>query len=399
MFKIKTKLQHLGMLASFALTFTAAMSLGFSPAFAIDAGTTNVLVEDGDISLTGPPNVTTLTTNGIILGAGTSPLTATAACTTANFVLRAGSPPACGALVDGDVPDTITVDNAATADALSADPADCTANQFATTIAASGALTCAAIGDADVPNGITIDLAATATALAADPADCSANEFATTIAASGALTCAAIGDADVPDTITATNYCALAGEGACTMTGTIIADNLGIEFPASDTNPTCAASDYLIYADLSETTLKKCVNGVLSDLDTAGAGITPLIGFGSGTKVKSASTVYVWPGLVDSVLSHVEAPVDQGGTFLNMNCQVSTAPGGSDTVTVTLGDGTCGAIAWTTQLECQVSAAGTTCDSGASTTVTSAGECLAMRVVSSATAADSWVSCTFEKTA
>lgn len=56
--------------------------------------------------------------------------------------------------------------NSTTATALAANPADCAANQFATTIAASGALTCAAIVDADVPNTITIDLATNATTLA-----------------------------------------------------------------------------------------------------------------------------------------------------------------------------------------------------------------------------------------
>jgi hypothetical protein len=42
--------------------------------------------------------------------------------------------------------------------------------------------------------------------------------------------------------------------------------NLGIEFTESDTNPTCAAGDYGIYADLSETALKKCENGATTDL-------------------------------------------------------------------------------------------------------------------------------------
>jgi fibronectin-binding autotransporter adhesin len=55
--------------------------------------------------------------------------------------------------------------NATTASALAANPNDCAANQFATTIAANGDLTCAAITDADVPNNITIDLATTATVL------------------------------------------------------------------------------------------------------------------------------------------------------------------------------------------------------------------------------------------
>lgn len=88
---------------------------------------------------------------------------------------------------------------AVTAAALAANPADCVAGEYATTIAASGTLSCAVVAfsqvsgsvtDAQVPNNITVDLAATATALAANPADCGANQYATTIAASGALTCA-----------------------------------------------------------------------------------------------------------------------------------------------------------------------------------------------------------------
>lgn len=42
--------------------------------------------------------------------------------------------------------------------------------------------------------------AGTATALAANPSDCAANQFATTIAANGNLTCAAIAAADLPST-------------------------------------------------------------------------------------------------------------------------------------------------------------------------------------------------------
>ena len=77
----------------------------------------------------------------------------------------------------------------------------------------------------------------------------------------------AVTDAQVPDTITASNYLLLAGG---TLTGQLVADNLGIEFEDSDTNPACAAGNYNIFADLSETTLKKCINGTVSDLDTGG---------------------------------------------------------------------------------------------------------------------------------
>src|SRR5680860_402206 len=84
--------------------------------------------------------------------------------------------------------DTINLE-VVTAPALSSDPTDCAANQFAQSIVASGDLTCAAIADADVPDSITIDLAATATALASDPTSCSANLFVTDIAANGTLSC------------------------------------------------------------------------------------------------------------------------------------------------------------------------------------------------------------------
>lgn len=48
--------------------------------------------------------------------------------------------------------------------------------------------------------------------------------------------------------------------------GNIITSNEGIEFTESDTNPTCAAGDYSLYADTSEARIKKCVNGVATDI-------------------------------------------------------------------------------------------------------------------------------------
>lgn len=109
--------------------------------------------------------------------------------------------------------------NANTANALTSNPSDCSAGQYATTIAASGNLTCAQVTGAQVSNtpagNIAADdvqeaineldseklatggNAATATALASNPSDCSANQYATTIAASGNLTCAQVTVAQV----------------------------------------------------------------------------------------------------------------------------------------------------------------------------------------------------------
>lgn len=185
---------------------------------------------------------------------------------------------------------------ATTALALSADPTDCAVNLYAIAIGANGNLTCSALTDADIPNTITITLAATATALAANPADCSANQFANAIAASGDLTCAqpaftnisgSVTDAQVPDTITVSNYLPL---GGAMMTGQIVTANTGVEFTESDTNPTCAAGNYTVYADLSETKLKKCTNGVVSDLDLTGAGIGGTVGTTDNAVPRADST-------------------------------------------------------------------------------------------------------------
>lgn len=138
-------------------------------------------------------------------------------------------------------------------------------------------VTVATIADSDVPDTITIDNAATADALTNNPTDCTSNQFANAIAADGDLTCAAISDADVPDTITVSNYLLLAGG---TMTGQIVADNLGIELTESDTNPTCNAGNYSIYADLSDARVAFCDNGsvktigIQDDETVAGAGMT-----------------------------------------------------------------------------------------------------------------------------
>lgn len=192
--------------------------------------------------------------------------------------------------------------NASTATALAGNPADCSANQFATTIAASGALTCAAIVDADVPNGITIDLAtlastvtvvdstdatsfvaifdsatgslpvktdggllynasnatltattfsgalsgnaSTATALAADPSDCSSNQFAHTIAASGALTCSALtlAGAQFANQGTTTTVLHGNGSGNPSWSGIVSADITNGTITVADTNITAGRS-------------------------------------------------------------------------------------------------------------------------------------------------------------
>jgi hypothetical protein len=89
-------------------------------------------------------------------------------------------------------------------------------------------------------------------------------------------TSASIARIDAGQTFTGTQTFSggIAANGGITLaTGQQIgASNFGIEFAESDTNPTCAAGNYTIFADLSETKLKKCTNGTVSDLDTTGGG-------------------------------------------------------------------------------------------------------------------------------
>ncbi len=75
---------------------------------------------------------------------------------------------------------------ATTATALAADGSNCSANQFNKGVAANGdAQSCAALVDADVPNSITVDLAATATALAANGTNASSGRLCLGVDASG----------------------------------------------------------------------------------------------------------------------------------------------------------------------------------------------------------------------
>ena len=116
-----------------------------------------------------------------------------------------------GSAIDSQIPDTITINLAATATALAANPGDCSTGPpqlFAHIIAASGNLTCTQVAfsdlsgsavDSQIPDDITITLAATATALASNPADCGADTKADAIAANGDLTCTAVDTGDITD--------------------------------------------------------------------------------------------------------------------------------------------------------------------------------------------------------
>lgn len=120
------------------LMLLATLQLGLLPALAISGGT-NITCVGGSCSVTGPFSTTSLTANSVVLGNGSNGVTASNAGTGTNEVLRSGTPPAFGALTDADIPDTITIDNAATADALSANGANCSAGNYPLGVDEAGA--------------------------------------------------------------------------------------------------------------------------------------------------------------------------------------------------------------------------------------------------------------------
>lgn len=85
------------------------------------------------------------------------------------------------------------------------------------------------------------------------------------ITGTGAIT-GATGVTLTSGNITTPGNITTSGTGDITSASNIITSSEGIEFTESDTNPTCAAGDYRIYADTSEAKIKKCVNGVVSDV-------------------------------------------------------------------------------------------------------------------------------------
>lgn len=109
-----------------------------------------------------------------------------------------------------------------------------------------------ALVDADIPNTITVNLAATATALAADPADCAANNFAISINASGTLGCAqpALGTGT-----TGTLAISRGGTGQTTITTNQLYVGTALDTLAAKTLPSCsnATTSKLLYDNATQT--------------------------------------------------------------------------------------------------------------------------------------------------
>lgn len=116
--------------------------------------------------------------------------------------------------------------------------------------------------------------------------------------------------------------------------------------------------------------------------------------------ISAGQTVYMSDGTtIDAAEGRAQNIMPSNATLENLRCTSSVAPGGSETITITMGDGTCtGSLTDSTGQICTISTTGRTCvEAGASEAVT-AGACFRWKAVASAGAAESVVSCCSEAT-
>lgn len=113
---------------------------------------------------------------------------------------------------------------------------------------------------------------------------------------------------------------------------------------------------------------------------------------GGGTGAIGAATKYLTaPGQAPSATEYPLAVVTRATTSANLYCYIGTAPGGSDTVAVTVREN-----ASDQALTCTITGAGTTCSDASNSFTSVAGDRLSIKAVSSAGSAAN-VSCSFEE--
>jgi hypothetical protein len=216
---------------------------------------------------------------------------------------------------------------------------------------ATGVNTMASISTSTAVQMSITGLAGTATALAADPTDCGANNWATTIAASGNLTCSAITYAGIT-AMTSANFAGLisdetgSGKVVFDTSPTLITPTLGY---ASSTQLTVSGNIYLTTVmgavDMGGATSFELPNGTSGFTNTTGQMFIDTtsgqLRYNSGTATSTLVNFYTtgfayatstaWTGTTTIFM----APAMANLTFDGVYCETNTG-----TVGVSLYDGT-----------------------------------------------------------
>jgi hypothetical protein len=210
--------------------------------------TASYWVGGADSTLTAEKNLGALGTGLVINTAGTPSAYAGATCG-ANQYATATS--ASGALTCSQVPATsLTGTLPQGSGGTGAGALTCTSGQALTSngtvYSCTSTLTASSVAGANVSGAV-----ATATALAADPADCSAGQYATTIAASGALACAQVQASQLGGTLSVSS----GGTGAAPGAADQVLVSTSTSAATWRTLPSCsnATTSKLLYDTATDT--------------------------------------------------------------------------------------------------------------------------------------------------
>lgn len=140
-------------------------------------------------------------------------------------------------------------------------------------------------------------------------------------------------------------------------------------------------------------------NAFTCGTSSSGSGVNSVVIANTMGSITQGSTLHMSTGQVDASQSRAQAIAATTSVFNNMRCVSSVAPGGSDSFTITLADGACtGALSDSVNQTVTISASARTAGPAGTSESITAGECWAVKVVASATAASAVISCTFDRT-
>jgi hypothetical protein len=249
---------------------------------------------------------------------------------------------------------------------------------------------------------------ASLTSQAADPADTgllrggnNENLVCAELATPGADRCLKVTTANewnFTGTVTVDTDLAVTGDVSATdgtFTGQLTVSNLGVDFPASDTNPTCASGNHRLFADASEASLKGCNDGALF---TVGERVQALVwacndGVAATEYLRSDRDATLTCRSSDTGSEATRTMVTRAGLLKNLRCDSNSALGAGDTYTFTARiNGS------NTGVTCTMTgAAEFSCTDTSNTAATAPGDLIAIHKAASNAAADlGGVTCSLE---